>query len=81
MQAAASAFGIMLGESAHQLRSVDIEAHGPDAKVTMRPEFELLPAFDDRMPAEVRRIPCIRLIHSVGSFIEDTIIPMFERFY
>jgi hypothetical protein len=50
------------------------------AKVTVNPVLSLLEVFDDAAPKEVRGLPIRKTLGSIGDFIENEVLPRFERF-
>lgn len=60
---------------------LEIEQTVPGAEVQMQPALDVFPAFDHRMPKEIRGRPAVRTISNAGRFIRDEVIPMFEKFF
>lgn len=52
------------------------------AKVDVDPasQISLLPVFDDGMPKVVRREPVLSTLSEIGMFVQDEVVPRFERF-
>lgn len=50
------------------------------AKVEVNSELTLMPVFGDRMPKQIRGLPVISTLGNAGMFIENEVLPRFERF-
>ena len=50
------------------------------AEVQVNPELTLMPVFGDGMPKQIRGLPVISTLGNAGMFIENEVVPRFERF-